>query len=194
MNWTHIRNAIAALAVLLTASACNSTDDTLTLGGGTGTSGPGTSTPNPGGVTNRLPTQPAPPTTTNALTNQVATGQPQLYFAPIVGAPVDKVTILSQRLSATSVSQGVQLLPSRLPTTTHEIRGYFSAVSAGSDTTVIHVWDVFSPQGERVHRIQAQETVSGTAADPWSIVPSAAMEKAADRVLGSYVAWRATQT
>ncbi|MEN0002035.1 MAG: hypothetical protein AAF940_14230, partial [Pseudomonadota bacterium] len=71
--------------------------------------------------------------------------------------------------------------------------GYFSAISSGNQTTVTHVWDVFSPAGERVHRIQAQETVPGNASDPWSIVPSATMEQIATKVLDQYAAWRATQ-
>ncbi|MEO1702507.1 MAG: hypothetical protein AAFR71_10690 [Pseudomonadota bacterium] len=194
MNGTFIAKAVAILAIILTVSACNSTDDTLTVGDGSVGGGPGTSAPNPAGVTNQLPSQQPPGTTSTPAPAAATTGQPQVYFAPVVGAPVDKVTALSQRLSVKGPEQGIQLLPSRLPTVSHEVRGYFSAISANGNTIVTHVWDVFSPSGERIHRIQSQETVSGSAADPWSVVPTTTMELIADKVLGSYVAWRATQT
>ncbi|MEL6920957.1 MAG: hypothetical protein AAFO77_08005, partial [Pseudomonadota bacterium] len=64
------------------------------------------------------------------------------------------------------------------------------AISEDTSTTVIHVWDVFSPSGERVHRIQAQQSVPGTADDPWTLVPSTAMEQIADTVLREYARWR----
>ncbi|MEO0544041.1 MAG: hypothetical protein AAFY99_09525 [Pseudomonadota bacterium] len=215
MNSTFFAKAIAVCTLLFVVSACTATEDTLTLGEQTQTPSPIPVTPPPDAVVSGAPVQPAPETATTApaapaqsapapvataapttQTTQVepATGQPQVYFAPIVGAPVDKVTALSQRLSARSAQQGIQLIAARGPTTTHEIRGYFSAISTSNGTIVTHVWDVFTPAGVRVHRIQGQETVSGNASDTWSVVPATTMQTIADKVLSNYNAWRSTQS
>ena len=119
-------------------------------------------------------------------------GGANVFFAPIVGAPVAKVTALSRQLSATAPTIGIQLSPGRASNLTHEIRGYFSALSEGNSTTVIHVWDVFTPDGQRVHRIQAQQVVAGSAADPWTIVPDETMATIAQSVLDEYNRWRAS--
>ncbi|MEM1375912.1 MAG: hypothetical protein AAGG69_00845 [Pseudomonadota bacterium] len=192
MRARNMLSAAMTVAVAAFLVGCNSTEDTLTV-------------PNPNSTANapQLPnvaTAPAPSVQTASGTVQntvvanapAATGTAQVYFAPIVGAPVDKVTALSRRLSNASPQRGIALQPSRSATITHEIRGYFSALSEETSTTVIHVWDVFAPNGQRVHRIQAQESVPGTGDDPWTVVPSATMEQIADKVLAEYTAWRAS--
>ncbi|MDZ7822737.1 MAG: hypothetical protein U5K75_00940 [Ahrensia sp.] len=160
---------ILVLSLALALSACNSTDSSL----GVDTTGNN-----------------AAPTPTVAA--PAIAGQSQVYFAPIVGAPVANVTALSRRLSAAATANNISLQPTATPTINHEIRGYFSALSDAGSTTVIHVWDVFSPDGQRVHRIQGQEQIAGQAADPWSIVPAATMEAIADTVLSQYAQWRST--
>ena len=123
-------------------------------------------------------------------TAAVPAGTARVHFAPIVGAPVDKVTALSRQLSADAPGALVRLEPSASTAIEHEIRGYFSAISDQGETTVIHVWDVFTPDGRRVHRIQGQEKVPGEAADPWSIVPPELMARIAARVIADYRAFR----
>lgn len=134
---------------------------------------------------------PAVANSAQALTNAATY---RVYFAPIVGAPVDKVTALSRRLSSASGPNSITLQPSKSNTINHEIRGYFSALSENGSTTVIHVWDVFTPTGQRVHRIQGQERVSGENGDPWRAVPAPTMESIADAVLSQYASWRRGQT
>lgn len=114
----------------------------------------------------------------------------QVHFAPIVGAPVEQITALSQRLSVAGPQNAVRIEPATARGIDHEIRGYFSALSENGQTTVIHVWDIFAPGGQRVHRIQGQERVDGTAANPWDAVPASVMEGIADKVLAEYTTWR----
>ncbi len=127
---------------------------------------------------------------TAAAPQAFAANAARVHFAPIVGAPVDRVAALSRRLSASGARNNISILPSASSGVDHEIRGYFSALSENGQTTVIHVWDVFSPSGQRVHRIQGQERVPGTNADPWQAVPASAMERIADTMLSDYNAWR----
>lgn len=158
---------IFAASCLVGLAACNATDSTL------GVSEPSIQTAN--GNTAAL--------TPNAAVYNV-------YFAPIVGAPVASITPLSSQLSAAAPANRIALQPSASQTIDHEIRGYFSALSQNGSITVIHVWDVFSRQGQRVHRIQDQVTIPGTANDPWAAVPPETMQAIADKVLAEYAAWR----
>lgn len=166
----HRLRMLALLCLAASVAACTGPDPNL-------------------GVTPDAEQAQSEPATIAALPPPPAGGS-NVYFAPIVGAPVSKITPLSRRLSAAAESANVQLAPARAANLTHEIRGYFSALSEGDTTTVIHVWDVFTPDGQRVHRIQAQELVPGVADDPWSVVPDATMEQIADRLLTAYQNWR----
>lgn len=171
--------ALAACVISLALAACSSTDSSLGVDTASQAS---------------TPTVAVPTTTIDvALTsNQPNAAVGNVYFAPIVGAPVSKVTALSKRLSAAAPLNSIKLQASSSTTIDHEIRGYFSAFSESGQTTVIHVWDVFTPQGQRVHRIQGQEKVAGTGTEPWSVVPPATMEQIADSVLRQYASWRST--
>lgn len=172
----------AMLALGLTLGACTTADDSANAVESTLNveSTPGAAVAvDPNAATQ---TAPAP--------QAFAANAARVHFAPIVGAPVDRVAALSRRLSASGAQNNIRILPSASSGVDHEIRGYFSALSENGQTTVIHVWDVFTPSGQRVHRIQGQERVPGTNADPWQAVPASAMERIADTMLSDYNAWR----
>ena len=183
----HVLAAITVLVMLTFLSACSSTESTLDI------EGKQTDTAQ-AAADAKFPTLPG-----NNATADTATPQPakpaagtagSVRFAPIVGAPVEKVTALSRRLSAAASASKVKLEPASSSAADHEIRGYFSALSEGGTITVIHVWDVFTLTGQRVHRYQGEEKFAGTAADAWSAVPAPVMETIADKVLADYAAWR----
>lgn len=170
--------AVLGLSVLL--GACNSTDPTL------GVEQPASEASNP--ATTVTPT--TVPTTSGDVANLTPEAtRSSVYFAPVVGAPVPSVAALSSRLSAAAPINGIKLESSASTSVNHEIRGYFSALSESGTITVIHVWDIFTPQGQRVHRIQGQEKIVGAASDPWLAVPATTMEKIADSVLSQYATW-----
>lgn len=173
----------AVLALTLALGACTTSDDSANAVEST------LNVENTPGAAAAV--DPNATTTENAAAPQAfAAGAARVHFAPIVGAPVEKVTALSRRLSAAGAQNNIRIEPSASAGVDHEIRGYFSALSENGQTTVIHVWDVFTPSGQRVHRIQGQERVSGTNADPWQAVPASAMERIADTMLSDYNAWR----
>lgn len=172
--------AVMGLCALL--SACNSTDPTL------GVEQPAANTDIANPATTVTPTMTLTGTQIASLAPNAALSN--VYFAPVVGAPVTSVTALSDRLSAAAPLSGIKLESSASVSIDHEIRGYFSALSETGTITVIHVWDIFTPQGQRVHRIQGEEKIVGAASDPWAAVPPAMMEKIADTVLSQYATWR----
>lgn len=167
---------IAALA------ACNSTDSTLGIEGATGQQAEVPATPGA--------TTPAAPQAATPQTAAVA-GTIRMRFAPIIGAPVEKVTSLSRRISARAKEQNVAIVASTDMTATHVIKGYFSVLGEGSNTTVIYVFDILDPSGNRLHRIQGQESVTGSnAADPWAAVPGTTLEAIADKAMAEFAVWQ----
>jgi hypothetical protein len=117
-------------------------------------------------------------------------GSGGIRFLPIIGAPVQAVTPLSKQLGASARAEGLAIKSSTDTTSDHILKGYFSALNDGGKTTVVYVWDVLDDSGNRLHRIQGQDTVAGTAADPWSAVPPETMQAIATKTIDAYLEWR----
>ncbi|MGN6549830.1 MAG: hypothetical protein ACTHJ3_08060 [Pararhizobium sp.] len=118
-----------------------------------------------------------------------------IRFTPVIGAPVEVVRPLSAQLAAATRAHGIAIRTATDTSTDNILRGYFSAFSNGKETTVVYVWDVLDNAGNRLERIQGQETVEGRSkGDPWTAVPAATMQVIADKTVASYVAWRASRS
>lgn len=112
-----------------------------------------------------------------------------IRFLPIIGAPVAAVTSLSKQLGAEARANGLTIKSSSDPSSKHILKGYFSALSDNGKTTVIYIWDVLDGSGNRLHRIQGQDSVDGTSSDPWSIVPPQTMQSIATKSIDAYLGW-----
>ena len=189
-----------AFALMTTLAGCNSTDSTLGVEGASGkqegaVAGPDPILPPPAapGAAGPAPLvagQVAPAPQTAAL----PAGDVRMRFAPIIGAPVEKVTSLSRRFSMRAKEQKVTIVGSTDQTATHVFKGYFSVLSEGSNSTVVYVFDILDPGGSRLHRIQGQEVVTGSnSTDAWAAIPATTLEKIADKAMAEFSAWRATQ-
>ncbi len=135
-------------------------------------------------------TKQAPDQTQQAAAAAATTGSGGIRFLPIIGAPVQAVTPLSKQLGASARNQGLAIKSSTDKTSDHILKGYFSALNDGGKTTVVYVWDILDGSGNRLHRIQGQDSVANTAADPWSAVPAETMEAIASRTIDAYIEWR----
>lgn len=114
----------------------------------------------------------------------------RIAIAPVVGAPVEPVAVLTKRLSLRAKERGLRLVRSTEGTETHVLKGYFSAFVEGSATTVIYVWDILDMGGNRLHRFQGQEnTPANSASDAWASVPPETMERIADQTAQALAAW-----
>ncbi|MBZ9678443.1 hypothetical protein [Mesorhizobium sp. ES1-1] len=119
----------------------------------------------------------------------------RLQIAPIVGASVEAATPLTAELQTRARQRGITLAGSADQTATHVLKGYFSVLSEGKDTTVIYVWDIYDPAGNRLHRINGQQkapsVTSGdsSGADNWKAVSPATMQAIADQTLDQFEAW-----
>ncbi|OQP87707.1 hypothetical protein BTR14_03855 [Rhizobium rhizosphaerae] len=141
--------------------------------------------------------QASPPAAEQAPADQTAALAPAesgdaatVRFLPIIGAPVGAVEPLSRALGADARSNGLKLKTSADPNARHMLKGYLSALSDGGKTTVTYVWDVLDASGNRLTRLQGQESVRGTARDPWSAVPAETMQAIGSKTIAAYLSWR----
>lgn len=116
-----------------------------------------------------------------------------IRFLPIIGAPVQAVTPLSKQLGAEARAHGLTIKGSGDASSEHILKGYFSTLKDGDKTTVVYVWDVLDGSGNRLHRIQGQDSVPGGGADLWSGVPAATMQGIATKTINAYLEWRQSQ-
>lgn len=202
----------AAIAILLGLAACTSVDSSMGMEPGnaaatattttaetpSGDTGLPEDTETPSETTAPAPAAPTPPAEAAEIRIQPDDGKTaeageviaRIAFAPVVGAPVDKVTALSARLGPAARGNNIAIVAADAPELTHKIKGYLSAFSDSGKTFVVHVWDVIGDDGERVHRVQGQQSVEGASSDPWESVPDAAMEAIADEFMADYAAWQ----
>lgn len=118
-------------------------------------------------------------------------GQPNaIRFLPIIGAPPQIMMPLSRQLGAEAREKGLILRDSNGEPAQHILKGYFSAYADNNRTVVVYVWDVLDANGNRLHRIQGQETVPGKAKDPWASVPASTMQIIATKTIEDYQEWQ----
>jgi hypothetical protein len=131
---------------------------------------------------------PAPPT--NPAQAAAALSKTRLQIAPIVGASVEAATPLTAELQTRAKQRGITLAGSADQAATHVLKGYFSTMTEGKDTTVIYVWDIYDPAGNRLHRINGQQkAASVNAAEGWPAVAPATMQAIADQTIDQFAAW-----
>ncbi|RCS25549.1 hypothetical protein DUT91_01805 [Phyllobacterium salinisoli] len=180
-----MKKQFTSIVLLLAGAlaACNSTEATLSVPSSGGTAASGATT---GQAAGQTATQPGTGSQTAGTLRL-----DKLQIAPIVGAPVSVVTPLSRRLAADAKAKGVTLAGPNEAGQAYVMKGYFSALAENNETTVLYVWDILDPSGNRLHRIQGQEKVAGSAPDSWSAVPASAMEAIAGRTMQEYASWLA---
>jgi len=127
--------------------------------------------------------------TRGATTVAAIASDARVQFAPVVGAPATIATPLAGRLSARAGARGIALTGAGDPSATLVMKGYFSAISEGGQTTVIYVWDVTDAAGTRVHRIQGQAKAPSSGADAWDDVRPETMESIADQTIDQLAGW-----
>ncbi|TIT89340.1 MAG: hypothetical protein E5W55_24650, partial [Mesorhizobium sp.] len=146
-------------------------------------------------TTSPTTTSPAPTATAAASTlatpaQTAAIAKTRLQVAPIVGASVEAAAPLTAELQARARQRGVTLVGSTDQTATHVLKGYFSTMSEGKDTTVIYVWDVYDPSGNRLHRINGQQKAPSIGSgEGWPAVAPATMQAIADQTIDQFTAW-----
>lgn len=187
--------SMALLAATL--SACNSASDVLQPSTGTPQSTRSVTAPPQTGSEATATTAGTPPPSTTAAPTSVdparttaTLAKMRLQIAPLVGASIESAMPLTERLNARARERGITLVGSTDTSATHVLKGYFSVLTEGKDTTVVYVWDLYDPSGNRLHRINGQQKApSVNGAQGWAAVPPATMQAVADSTMDQLVAW-----
>lgn len=199
MRRSHVTTV--SLLVALAVASCTNAKDVLEPSAITPPATSGPVAPGSTAATAPAPattTAGAPATTTSPLTSAQSAAvlaKTRLQIAPIVGASVEAATPLTAELQTRARQRGITLAGSADQTATHVLKGYFSAISEGKDTTVIYVWDVYDPSGNRLHRINGQmkapsvNSGAGAGADSWKGVSPATMQAIADQTIDQFAAF-----
>ncbi|WP_210320248.1 hypothetical protein [Pseudaminobacter soli (ex Zhang et al. 2022)] len=191
----RISKLAGAVLVAVGLSACTSAQDVLEPSAIAPTSVADASDPSTASVDqsaatlSTAATSPAPAAT--ATQSAALIGRARVYFAPLVGASVEAATSLSERLATRAKDRGIRITGSSDTTTTHLLKGYFTPLVEGRETTVIYVWDVYDPTGNRIHRISGQQKVTSAGGEGWAAVPDAAMQAIADSTVEQLTGWLA---
>ncbi|CCV08816.1 conserved exported hypothetical protein [Mesorhizobium metallidurans STM 2683] len=201
MRRSHV-TTVSLLAALALA-ACTNAKDVLEPSAiapqstqsvaGAGTTPPATPAPPAAGAqpatAPAASAQAAAPTVPSAKSAS-AIARTRLQVAPIVGASVEAATPLTAELQTRAKQRGITLAGSTDQAATHVLKGYFSTMSEGKDTTVIYVWDVYDPSGNRLHRINGQQKApSANGAEGWAAVAPATMQSIADQTIDQFATW-----
>ena len=113
-----------------------------------------------------------------------------LRFDPVVGAASAATAPLSARLAMRAQETGIAIAPQE-GSASMTMKGFFSAITDNGTTTVIYVWDVIDPEGNRLHRIQGQQPAPAGGSQGWDAVTDATMQAIADETMNQLVAWLA---
>ena len=181
-SWRVVAAAVAGLAL----GACSISQDVLDPANlappqpAAGATSPGAPSPTQTGD--------AAPTVTASTKPTEAPAGTRIRFAPIVGPSVEAATALSQSLTASARQRGIVAAGAE-DDTGYMLRGYFTPLVEGRETTVIFVWDVYDAKGNRVHRISGQEKAPSGSGDGWSAVPTSSMRAIGGNTIDQFVAW-----
>ncbi|WP_413813873.1 hypothetical protein [Mesorhizobium sp. Root552] len=144
------------------------------------------------------PLQASTPTATapaSAPQQTAVASRTRLQIAPIVGATVEAAAPLSEQLQTEARQRGITLAGSTDQSATHVLKGYFSVITEGKETTVIYVWDVYDPGGNRLHRINGQEKAPAVnGAEGWAGVAPATMQAIANKTIDQFSSWLGGRT
>ncbi|TIM85306.1 hypothetical protein [Mesorhizobium sp.] len=196
MRRSHV-TTVSLLAALMLA-ACTNAKDVLEPSAIASQSTQ--AVPTTGTGTAATPTTPATTAHPSATAQPSAPSQPaksaaviartRLQVAPIVGASVEAATPLTAELQTRAKQRGITLAGSAGQTPTHVLKGYFSTMSEGKDTTVIYVWDIYDPAGNRLHRINGQQKApSANGGEGWAAVAPETMQAIADQTIDQFATW-----
>jgi hypothetical protein len=178
---------VALPVALLVLAGCSSTQDVLEP------SAVAASPPSPGALQDAQPASTGSTSTASAAAfNPGIAARTRLRFDPIVGATVEVATPLTQRLAERARARGITLAGSTDPATTHVMKGYFSTLAEGGQTTVLYVWDVYDSAGNRLHRINGQQKAPAGSSEGWTAVQPVTMRAIADNTIDQLTSWLAS--
>jgi hypothetical protein len=182
--------AIAGLIAAAALAGCNTASTLNSAAPSTAETTTNPAATPPSGVAGATTPAATPPGQGSEATLPVGSLSSQrVQFAPIVGATVESAGPLSTELSVRAKARGLTIVSTKDPSTTLLMKGYFSALTDNSQTTVIFVWDVLDPAGNRLHRIEGQQKAPPGHGEGFAAVTEGTMKAIADQTIDNLVNW-----
>ncbi len=128
--------------------------------------------------------------------NGAASGNGGLHavaFAPLTGPPAPVADRLANSFASASAARELPLAPYRQRRSAYVVKGYMSVVSGEEGTTALYVWDVLSPDLQRLYRISGQATGPASDGDPWNALSQETLDAIAGSTLDQLANWMAGQ-
>ena len=86
---------------------------------------------------------------------------------PLKSFPGNFADMLAESLVVRAKWRQIRISRNLRINSTHTIIGQISAVGGDNGTVVLYAFDIVDSNGERVYRINGQETAGGSNGDPW---------------------------
>lgn len=110
-----------------------------------------------------------------------------LAIVSVDGAPAERAQHFTESLSQAAAAR--QIVSADAGKARFLARGYLTASPVEGGTEIDFVWDIFTPDKQRVQRISDALAVKGTAEDPWANVNDAALDSIAARCADELAAY-----
>lgn len=110
-----------------------------------------------------------------------------LAVTQMEGAPTPLQTQFMALFNADVVKDDVALTDSA--SARYLARGYISAFPVDGGAKLTYVWDIYDRANHRAQRLNDEIALKGSAADPWSLVDTAALQALAARSAGELSAY-----
>lgn len=115
-------------------------------------------------------------------------GSTKMAVAPIIGAPQNISSDLTDALVAAGKDRDLTLIPGT-EGGDYTLRGYLLASNERRGAKISYIWDVTDTKGARVARVSGEEVVaSRQGSDPWSGVDGAAIRNIAGKTTSQLAA------
>ena len=140
------------------------------------------------GMSAKAPSSVPPNASAEPSAPPVKAGDARFAFGSITGIPGGYFQSFSAALDRAAAAKKLTVVRGGEPAT-YVIKGYVSAVSDPTETTLVYVFDVVDAGGHRVHRISGKEHGRVAGADPWSGITGQTVADAAKHAVDSLAEW-----
>jgi hypothetical protein len=116
-------------------------------------------------------------------------GSPKIALAPVIGAPEQITSELSQALVVSGNDRNLTLMPAGAEGANYTLRGYLLASPERRGSKISYIWDVTDAEGTRVTRVSGEETVArGSRSNPWRGVDASVIRSIANKTTSQLAA------
>ena len=124
-----------------------------------------------------------------AFSPEIPASEITFSLDPFKSFPGNFADSLAESLVVKAKTRQIRISRSLRKVSTHTIIGQISAVGGDNGTVILYAFDIVDSNGERVYRINGQETAGGSSGDPWLGAHSGTINNISEKVVSELKAW-----